>query len=71
MLVNLLTRKWPGLNERDCFNKGVDVIDSNIWDDVNSRLTGVLIMTNCLENRDKPTYEGCFWHAAVIFVIAV
>lgn len=48
-----------------------ELISSNIRDDLNPGLTGVLLMTNCLENRDTPPYEGCFWNAAVIFLTAV
>lgn len=56
---------------KTALNKGIDMIGSNIWDDYNPRLIGVLIMTNCLENGDKPSYEGCFCNAAVIFLTAV
>lgn len=52
---------------KTALNKGVDVVGSNIWDDLNPRLTGVLLITNCLENRDKPLYEGLFLECSCIF----
>lgn len=51
--------------------KGADVVGSNIRNYLNLRLTGVLLIINCLENGDKPLYEGLFWNAAVIFLTAV
>lgn len=44
---------------------------SDIWDDLNPRLNEVLVMTNCLENGDKPLYERFFWNAAAIFLTAL